>query len=302
MSITELFKETFAELSWNWKPNTLARYFGICNQYLEPYFREMFPEKISQNEIDSYCAFLMATPLSPATQTLVLVFSQKMFRKLAERFPHLKKIHFRFPKAPLRPVQIMKNENARILFQALMDKNDSISIGLLLSLCTGIRLSELCGLRHGDFDFQAECFRISRIYHRIQSPGEKSKTKLIFEVPKTPTSFREIPLPICLCQKMSSKNLPADFYILTGSTKPMEPRLLNYHFSKIQKELKIPYSHFHILRHTYATRAMETGTDARTLAEILGHANVKTTLSLYVHPSLNHKRKCLAHSLSSLAS
>lgn len=101
---------------------------------------------------------------------------------------------------------------------------------------------------------------------------------------------------------MSSKNLPSDFYILTGSPKPMEPRLLNYHFSKIQKELKIPYSHFHILRHTYATRAMETGTDAKTLAEILGHANVKTTLSLYVHPSLNHKRKCLAHSLSSLAS
>jgi integrase len=48
---------------------------------------------------------------------------------------------------------------------------------------------------------------------------------------------------------------------------------------------------FHALRHTFATRCIDNGFDAKTLSEILGHANVATTLSLYVHPTLEQKRR-----------
>ena len=42
---------------------------------------------------------------------------------------------------------------------------------------------------------------------------------------------------------------------------------------------------FHSLRHTFATRCIEIGMDPKTLSEILGHSDVKVTLSLYVHPT-----------------
>ena len=47
---------------------------------------------------------------------------------------------------------------------------------------------------------------------------------------------------------------------------------------------------FHACRHTFATRCVEIGMDAKTLSEILGHSSIKTTLERYVHPSIDLKR------------
>ena len=48
---------------------------------------------------------------------------------------------------------------------------------------------------------------------------------------------------------------------------------------------------FHALRHTFATRGIASGFDAKSLSEILGHADVTTTLRCYVHPAMEQKRK-----------
>ena len=50
----------------------------------------------------------------------------------------------------------------------------------------------------------------------------------------------------------------------------------------------------HALRHTFATRAIESGMDVRTLSEILGHTKVSLTLQLYVHSSMETKIKELS--------
>ena len=48
---------------------------------------------------------------------------------------------------------------------------------------------------------------------------------------------------------------------------------------------------FHALRHTFATRCVESGFEIKTLSEILGHSSVKVTLDRYVHSSMELKRK-----------
>ncbi|MBR1442328.1 MAG: tyrosine-type recombinase/integrase, partial [Firmicutes bacterium] len=48
---------------------------------------------------------------------------------------------------------------------------------------------------------------------------------------------------------------------------------------------------FHILRHTFATKWANANFDVKSLSEILGHSSINTTLSLYVHPSVESKRK-----------
>ncbi|WP_374937491.1 tyrosine-type recombinase/integrase [Bacteroides uniformis] len=50
---------------------------------------------------------------------------------------------------------------------------------------------------------------------------------------------------------------------------------------------------FHGLRHTFATRCIESQCDYKTVSVILGHSNVATTLNLYVHPNLNQKKRCI---------
>ena len=48
--------------------------------------------------------------------------------------------------------------------------------------------------------------------------------------------------------------------------------------------------HFHTLRHTFATRAVEVGFEIKSLSEVLGHASTTITLNRYVHSSMELKR------------
>lgn len=50
---------------------------------------------------------------------------------------------------------------------------------------------------------------------------------------------------------------------------------------------------FHLARHSFATRCIESGCDYKTVSALLGHANISTTLDLYVHPNLDQKRRCI---------
>ena len=47
------------------------------------------------------------------------------------------------------------------------------------------------------------------------------------------------------------------------------------------------------MRHTYATRCMENGVDIKSLSELLGHADIRTTLQTYIHSSLAHKKQAV---------
>lgn len=73
--------------------------------------------------------------------------------------------------------------------------------------------------------------------------------------------------------------------------KPVEPRLMQLTFEKYVNECGLPKTNFHALRHTFATRCVEAGFDIKSLSEILGHTDVKTTLNKYVHSSLEQKQK-----------
>ena len=57
------------------------------------------------------------------------------------------------------------------------------------------------------------------------------------------------------------------------------------------KQIELPRIKFHSLRHSFATRCMETGFDMKSLSEILGHANVNITMSCYIHSSMERKQE-----------
>lgn len=62
-------------------------------------------------------------------------------------------------------------------------------------------------------------------------------------------------------------------------------------FGEITTACGLENVNFHTLRHTFATRCIESGFDVKTLSEILGHTNVRTTLDKYVHSSFELKQK-----------
>lgn len=163
---------------------------------------------------------------------------------------------------------------------------DITSVCLLLCLNSGLRLGELCALRWSDFNCLEQILSVRRTVQRMH--GE-----LVVQTPKTAASERQIPIPKEILQLLwpYRKHAEADAYILTGRTdKPLEPRTMQYRFAALLKKNDLPVRNFHVLRHSFATRCVEQGMDAKTLSEILGHSNVRTTLQLYVHPGMEQKR------------
>lgn len=73
----------------------------------------------------------------------------------------------------------------------------------------------------------------------------------------------------------------------------MQSKLLRWRFSELTKKIGVRRLNFHALRHTFATRALESGMDVKTLAEIMGHANATITLNTYAHSMTEHKKKMM---------
>ena len=61
-----------------------------------------------------------------------------------------------------------------------------------------------------------------------------------------------------------------DYYVLTNNTKPTEPRTYRNYFNKLLKQLDIPRLKFHGLRHSFATRCIESHCDYKTVSVLLG--------------------------------
>ena len=83
---------------------------------------------------------------------------------------------------------------------------------------------------------------------------------------------------------MSRENPPGAFLV------KRDPRTLQNHFKHFLKMAGVADAHVHTLRHTFATHAIASGADPKTLSSILGHASTHTTLDLYVHPTFESKR------------
>lgn len=62
-------------------------------------------------------------------------------------------------------------------------------------------------------------------------------------------------------------------------------------YKSILKRADLPCFTFHTLRHIFAARYIEKGFDLKSLSEILGHANVSTTMQRYAHPSMEAKKE-----------
>ena len=84
-----------------------------------------------------------------------------------------------------------------------------------------------------------------------------------------------------------------DCYILTSSNKPKNTRVYEKYFERVLIKCNLKKINFHSLRHTFATRCIESGIDVKSLSELLGHSNYSVTLNIYVHSSIDQKRRSI---------
>ena len=159
-----------------------------------------------------------------------------------------------------------------------------------------MRIGEICGLLWSDIDVESGIIKVRRTVQRIYViDGETRHTEILIDTPKTKNSIRDIPMTTELYKiiKPLKKVVNNDFYVITNEAKPTEPRTYRNYYERLIKRLGIPKLKFHGLRHSFATRCIESKCDYKTVSVILGHSNISTTLNLYVHPNMEQKKKCI---------
>ncbi|MCI5783638.1 MAG: site-specific integrase, partial [Bacteroidales bacterium] len=177
------------------------------------------------------------------------------------------------------------------------------NLGIYISLTTGLRIGEICGLKWSDIDTDKGTITVNRTIERIYIVGDEHKhTELVINTPKTKNSCREIPMSkeLLAMAKPLKKVVNTDFYVLTNEEKPTEPRTYRNYYHRLMKRLDIPRLKYHGLRHSFATRCIESNCDYKTVSVLLGHANITTTLNLYVHPNMEQKKRCISKMLRSI--
>lgn len=297
-------KKTVGEIARLWKEDkrkyvkysTFAAYALILEDHILPEFEER--TGLGERDVQEFVLKKIKGGLSTKSVKDILVVL-RMIMSFGDRSGAWKYERWRlkFPtERTMSRMEILDIEDHRRLLQHLREQPSLQNLGIYMSLTTGMRIGEICALKWADIDLSAGIISVRRTIERIYTVENGVRhTELVIGPPKTPHSIREIPITgelATLLQPLKESASGKD-YVLTGNERPTEPRTYRNHYDRLLKRLGIPHIKFHGLRHSFATRCIESECDYKTVSAILGHSDIRTTLNLYVHPNMEQKKRCI---------
>jgi len=292
MTVKELFSEWLSAVKLRVKPSTYANYLLKVEKHILPAFGGLRYDALTVQMLNHYIEDKLSSGLSAKYVSDIIIVFKSMSKYSA-------KIHgfhniladVELPKVH-RSEAVLLTRNQQLHLCRYLQRNPcTTSLCVLLSLYTGLRVGEVCGLMWGDIDFEKSVLAVRRTVQRIRN-GDRS-TCILADTPKSRASRRSIPIPKFLIKLLRESRNNENCYILSGSNHIIEPRTLQRRFKSILKKADLPSVSYHSIRHAFATNCLQAGFDVKTLSEILGHASVETTLNRYVHTSMEQKIKCM---------
>ena len=275
------------------KESTYIKYRNIILKHIKPIIGHLYLNSLRAEDMQKYVLLLKNKCLSNKSVRDILSVVSAIFKYAQKIGVYTDNIHTEelYPKSEKRQINILSDDERIRLEGYLLKSNDHIKFGILLTLYTGMRIGEICALKWSNINLESETISVVQSSQRLQDREYPGYTMILISEPKSQNSKRIIPIPAFLTElllRIQPQNPNA--FLLSGNESLIEPKTLQNKFKRYLKECDIPYINFHTLRHTFATRCVELGFDMKSLSEILGHANIGTTLNIYAHPTLECKR------------
>ncbi len=154
-------------------------------------------------------------------------------------------------------------------FQAIRDQ-----LIFELLYATGMRLSELTGLKHGDIDFSQKTLKVR---------GKRNKDRII---PFGKELANRMETYLQAKAGVFEDSSTGDWFLVTASGKRLYAKLV-YRTIKRYLETAGPLQKKspHVLRHSFATHLLQDGADLNSIKELLGHASLSAT-QVYTHTNI----------------
>ena len=158
-------------------------------------------------------------------------------------------------------------------------KHHPDGLGPFVMLKSGVRIAELCGLKWGDFDFDAGLLSIRRTW--TDEDGVKSYGKTV-------SSLRVIPLDTEAINYLKMQSQDGDNFVIGLLPDRFRKKVFkNFQNDLLELQPDFPRLTPHEMRHTYGTMLYQAGTDLLTISRVMGHASVSTTQKIYVHDTVD---------------
>lgn len=311
MTVGGLCEEWLRSVKPMVKPSTYACYLTMVEKHIRGELGKVQAADLTNQMIMDFIHSRQKQGLSAGTVRLLFIFAEKHCAGRGEMgaCPG-EALYLKLPRQAGKRKEIMEWEDFHKMVSYLLNSRKSFELGLLISLGTGIRVGELCGMRWEDIDLDTGVFegQKNRVPHQKRrgsaggSSGREDYTAdrdaqdRFLGAGYSPSGFLTERLRERFCERRFSPQT----YVLTGSGRVMEPRSVQRRFKNLLRRCGIKPVSVHSLRHSFASKWIEQGLDSKALSEILGHSSVKITMDIYVHSTMNQKKNYMDHVLEGI--
>ena len=309
MTVGEWLDEWFAIYCLTLKRNsTCTGYEDEINLHLKPYIGRILLQDLRAQNVQAMVNTLAKEKKAPSTirKAYTVLHAALEQAVINQMLVHNPSTHTILPKMEQSEIRFFTLAEQKRFIDALPDSTAGRALHFILG--TGLRMAELSGLRWSDI--HGSYFTVVQTIRRNRNFSDDAKTRTCLETstPKTRAGRRTIPLSAKMQELLiTQRRIQIETRLAQGVNwnannlvfcsdigTPYEGRNLYRVLHRTLEQAGLEQMGVHALRHTFATRAIESGMDVRTLSEILGHTKVSLTLQLYVHSSMETKIKELS--------
>lgn len=279
---------TFTEYAAQWRaaqvhrPTTRAYVETMIRRHALPHFGARSLGSVRPSEVQAWVRGL-GEVLAPATVEVVYRYVGAIFRAaVADRLiPSSPCVGVRLPKVEPRQVVPPSTEDVYALTAAMPARYRAL---VVLAAGTGLRQGECLGLELRHVDFLRRTLRVEQ--QLVLLPGAPPQ----IAPPKTAASYRTVPLPEVVLDALAAHLAafpvgPGGLVFTTPAGEPIRRTALSANvWRPAVLRAGVPVTtHFHDLRHYFASLLIRHGESVKVVQARLGHASAAETLDTYSH-------------------
>ena len=192
ITVSKAYEEWLNAVVNRVKESSFANYKAKFEKHILPFFSDVPCADLSAGRINEFINKKLANGLSASyVRDIMKVFRSMLSYAQEEYGFKLSVKNVVLPKVERKQIERISDAEQKKLTEYLKSNMSLTAFGILLSLCMGFRIGELCGLIWEDVDFQHKILHIRRTVQRITSTNGNRKTKIVISAPKSATSFRD---------------------------------------------------------------------------------------------------------------